>query len=1788
MKKRNVIGIFLAVLALALVPGHLLAATADNYCIIPSFMKVIQPPNLLLMIDNSGSMYDLSYADDGYKTCSATTATHCTYDADCPTGETCSNFVRQPYYCFDETYKSSRVYAGYFDPAKIYRYRLSPNDDFVEVADAFPAGCPGSALNTAKTIPNTLCVEYSTSGVTKTLVSFVAKGNYLNWLSASKFDVEKDILTGGKYDGSHLIAESRGCVGRDFVKDANTGDFQNYASTSTNPNTALGITFTVHGPDNPYSLTAPSPGGQTYISIFGGKPFDYEACQDAVDAIATGNNADIKSTVASCLSSSVSGYCQQEPGRTCFASYPDCNPPYVASFCDKNPGLTCMTDASCVSAGTKGCSADATKTCTVDADCKVSASKVCDYDSALACTTDANCFVASAIKGYCQNKTNTKCSTDADCISGKSDNGPCVGEVSAGAHSCIEVAPAADYGTCIDYGSVDYGPCHPASGGAYVGPCVFGSQEATVKTKVSFQQSMQACWQLREGHPIGTDEVKTVQNQCSDIYGGYKTCDNDHSRVCSSSVDCASGADCVDGPPAIAPGSTALLCGSDYEGQFYEKNSKGAWVLKATATNDAIIAVHEQFCGDMLAPNVIDPTDAPSDTTVADNVPAILSGVGVEAQLGSAIGTMRVKLSQATAPTGLVQKFGNRIRMGLMTFNQFGSASETAILGTPMVCSNDATLACTRDVQCGTGNTCDATTSSTNLDGAKIIHEIGKGVCATMTVNACTVDGDCGSGKSCINKLCGTKNGTVCTTDANCSSGDVCASSGVGTYAGGLVQALNGIRAGSWTPFAEGFYNAIGYMAHTSSGESRTALRLNSDDFDEDLNPSQYRCQQNFTMLITDGSSTADRNTTVDDLAKLYASKAGKPVGWTTTCDNYAGSKNLPILSWIAKHEKMSQFSLASPATDAPNPLLLESRDVMTTFVVSTGASNGEEGDCNSINLLSQTAVNGGTTLRQAENPEELNAKIEAIFDEIERQSASGTAASILSNSQGSGANILQAVFHPRKKFAAGTESTWVGEIHNLWYYIDPLLGNSSIREDTDFANTSPNHVLNLQSDYVVSFFFDPVTSQTMVRRYRDADGDGSGETAIAGTMAPDQLSAIWRAGEILWQRNVSVSGQERNIKTSTGSSLMDFTTDNAAALTPYLQAGSLADAEKIINYVNGIDYLADTTMRPRTVTIGGSTGVWKLGDIVSSTPRLLSSGQLNLFDSVYGDGSYKSYVNSTNYKGRGMVFAGANDGMLHAFNLGNLSTTNNAALAAENISIRGPVKAALTGDDLGREEWAYIPKQALPYLTYLKDKSYEDKHIYFVDGPTVLFDASIGRSDDCTDQLYECVKPYSVVTAAGALDSTKNPWRTIMIGSMGIGGATRKSCDGVNSCVETPRTDPGDESKGLGYSSYFAMDITEPANPTLMWEFSNEALGFSTTGPAIIRIGPKDRNGKWFAVFGSGPTGPIDPENKQFLARSNQSLKLFVLDLKTGSLLRTIDASTTYNDLTMAFSGPLVGSQLDTDRWDPGSNGYYKDDALHFGYVKHDSSVDPPTWTQGGVMRLLTKESDNPDDWVLSKVIDDIGPVTTSVARLVERKNKRLWLYFGTGRYYHKLDDNDSRRAIFGVKEPCYAATNDIDPLCTTSLSLDNLTNQSADDAADNLGALADKGWFINLDEADATFAAERIVTDPVALTNGTVFFTSFKPTPDVCGYGGNSLVWVTKFDTGVTPPVRVMKGKILLQLSTGTFKEILVNEAFTAKGGRRTDDSLMTGKPPGDPPPVITNAGNKPVKKILHIQEK
>jgi hypothetical protein len=922
-----------------------------------------------------------------------------------------------------------------------------------------------------------------------------------------------------------------------------------------------------------------------------------------------------------------------------------------------------------------------------------------------------------------------------------------------------------------------------------------------------------------------------------------------------------------------------------------------------------------------------------------------------------------------------------------------------------------------------------------------------------------------------------------------------------------------------------------GYMSCTHYGEKDTCPYIISagltptagtfktaiDYFQAGNSPIQYRCQKNFIVFVTDGLPSVNES------------------GVQRTADELMPG----VLSRInALRSAIKSLSGTDYTFD------------IKTYILGVGLTQDAKAK---LDLMAQT---GGTAdadghAYYADNAAAMSGALTHIFGDILGRATSGTAASVLSSSEGSGANILQAVFFPKRLF--GTEEiTWTGEMQNLWYYIDPFLQNSNIREDT-----VTNKKLHLIDDNVIQLWFDSLSNETKANKYSDTDGDGAPNSFVS-TETLDQVKNLWEVGEVLWSRNLGTS--PRTIYTTTTgavSSTFLFSTTNASTLQSYLQAGSLTEAQDIINYVHGVD---KSGYRSRNVTIGATSGVWKLGDVINSTPRLQSFMPLNNYNLLppngYMDVTYSQFISQDSYKNRGMAYIGGNDGMLHAFFLGNLKQTWSGQGTYE--------KAWLDGSDLAKELWAFIPKNSLPYLKYMADPDY--CHLYFVDAPTLLLDASIeGNSGDT---------------------KTLNSWKTILIGGMGMGGACRKTGDSCDDCIKTPTTDPSDSSEGLGYSSYFAIDVTDSNSPVLLWEFSHPELGMSTSGPAIIRIGNSSENGKWFAVFASGPTGPIDPDYHQFLGRSDQQLRLFVLDLKTGALQRKIGTG-----ISNAFGGSLYNATLDTDRGDTNSSGHYSDDVFYLGYTKCADSpcTTNSTWTKGGVLRVITKENPDPGQWVPSGVVDNLGPITAAVTKLQDRKNGQLWLSFGSGRFYYKLGttlddpgdtgDATTLRALYGVQEPCYSSSaNDIDNEC--SVAAGALKDQTSSPSA-SLGAYS--GWYINLDAPSSTDAQERVITDPLAVFSGVIFFTTFSPSSDVCALGGNAYIWAVDYKSGAQPSA--LLGKALLQVSTGEIKELTLASAFSQKEGRRS--VAISGVPPkGQGLSLLISP--RPLRRILHIQEK
>lgn len=1042
----------------------------------------------------------------------------------------------------------------------------------------------------------------------------------------------------------------------------------------------------------------------------------------------------------------------------------------------------------------------------------------------------------------------------------------------------------------------------------------------------------------------------------------------------------------------------------------------------------------------------------------------------------------------------------------------------------------------------------------------------------------------------------------------------------------------------------------------------------------------------------------------------------------STTCSSNPGACNLP-LSWTHTFT-----ATGTTANLLQRPLW---------YAAKWGGFNDGNGN-NLPDVVGEWAKNDGINPDNyylVVNPLKLETQLDKALTDILAKTSSGTAASIVNNKGSSGANLITAVFHPQKDLENKQTLTWAGDMQNLWYYFDPFLTNSTIREDTN-----QDKILNLTDDYKLDFNFDTSLGKTVVKRSRD-NGKGT-YTAIDTLDNTEDVKALWSAGDRLFLRTAS----DRTIYYNTGSTLATLpyaaTPAPSATLQIYLQAASAAEATKTIQYVYGVD---DATLRNRSVTISrlaSTKKVWKLGDIVTSTPKVQGASPLGGYHLDYADNSYSNFIATSAYGQRGMVYAGGNDGMLHAFNLGKVT----------NLS-SGYQKAQLTNTSaktLGEEEWGFIPYHVMPYLKYLGDPAYN--HLYMVDNTTLIEDVSIIRPSSYTSDSTTDRSGYSGCGETNAYDCVKDisSWRTILIGGMGLGGASRANngtCAATNSpptpavgdCVKAPLTTASYQNVGL--SSYFALDITTPTAPSLMWEFPSPfnathatalgALGYTISEPVIVRVNStsntcnsstpgctafeksaQGKNGRWLAIFVSGPTGPIATGSHQFYGRSDQSLKIFVVDVATGNLLKTFDAGTGAGKLNLiswknaagatvdySFGGSVATNAFDTDKWDKTRAGSYSTDVVYIGYVKGKAVNGVNTFSDGGVLRLNTNDDLDPNHWELSKLIDNTGPVTASMDVMYNDmysytpsdksipKVPVMWLYFGTGRYHYKdamagIDTQRDQEALYGVKEPCYSvAAADSDSAAVKALKLShtkdmmpntivdasngcNLTvthsplvcsesatkfcNSSADctgtcsratsslkdqSSTPSATLAADRaGWYINLDTSkvcsenatkscfsnvDCTgtcasggsYASERSITTPSARTNGMVQFTTFKPTADICGFGGETMFWFVKDETGGAADLATLKGKITIQLSTGAIvvvdlskiKETTIGDPKTrvleytdstgvvrtlqlGREGRQLD--VGAGKPPSPKPPADTL--KKPVRQILHVQEK
>lgn len=735
-----------------------------------------------------------------------------------------------------------------------------------------------------------------------------------------------------------------------------------------------------------------------------------------------------------------------------------------------------------------------------------------------------------------------------------------------------------------------------------------------------------------------------------------------------------------------------------------------------------------------------------------------------------------------------------------------------------------------------------------------------------------------------------------------------------------------------------------------------------------------------------------------------------------------------------------------------------------------------------------------------ATNPSQLESQLKQVLDTIIARTASGTNAAVVSNSTTGVGAIYQALYQP--KLTEGTDTVeWIGKLHGI--FIDD---RAHLRED---ANKNAK-LDDYDTDKVIKIAYDASFRDTRFQRYTTEDGgitlQADGESQPLNDLLPiwsvvDQLATISNTGVRAQRTYNAKANNGRYIITAMNTTnngvvnqhqVTDFTAAEMASENAQryldIESDKLTD---LVNYIRGDDSVADSRNR----TLDGK--VWRLGDIIHSSPVMVSSPNAG-YNLSHGDTEYGEFLDK--YKDRRqMVYIGANDGMIHAFNAGYWDEINKKF---------NTVKSGTTEHALGTELWAYIPTNLLPHLQWLKDANYP--HVYYMDGEGFAQDVKIFNESSATH---------------------KNGWGTILVMGMRFGGGTMaldSDGDGVD-----------DKTTGSGY---VIMDITDPEQaPVLLAEISASEFGFTTGKPAIVQNRPiGGTTNEWTLVFGSGPYGDSALVN----GHSDQTARIIKVDLNTVySNYENNESKNIYKtgfsptDSIAVASKSLIGDITVTD-WDSD----LVDDAIYFGTSSLNTGE-----VEGRLMRVATTATTAAS---VKTLVNTEKPIMHAPLTGIDTTSEsHRWIMAGTGRFLTKADaTNDEQQWFIGVKEPkapsgyAYTASVDFDDLVNTTdvqvfsdgsilengseYKLDGVTINNFDEmktgtAYDpDAGMLGHVGWRVEFENPTGDAPTGRSVGPGVAnpIDHGMFIFTEYVPPAEVCEVNGNSFLWALSFETGTS----------------------------------------------------------------------
>lgn len=398
-----------------------------------------------------------------------------------------------------------------------------------------------------------------------------------------------------------------------------------------------------------------------------------------------------------------------------------------------------------------------------------------------------------------------------------------------------------------------------------------------------------------------------------------------------------------------------------------------------------------------------------------------------------------------------------------------------------------------------------------------------------------------------------------------------------------------------------------------------------------------------------------------------------------------------------------------------------------------------------------------------------------------------------------------------------------------------------------------------------------------------------------------------------------------------------------------------------------------------------------------------------------------------------------------------------------------------------GNELWGFIPPTQLPNLKYLRDEI----HTYFVDGTPVAYVHDMNKD--------------------GTIDPTKGDRAILIFGTRRGGGSSSTKATG----------------------SYFALDVTYPAAPQLLWRISNTfpisgtsstpefpELAESWSEPKIVRmkIGASDKivavmgagydnvneDGRYGATQGFTGTSTVylsEPGDGNSTSTTGASAPAF----PKGRGIYLVEVGTlTGTGLSLASSGTKIG-EFTAGSYASMTFSFPSEiaavDANNTGYTSRLYAGD----TGGNIWRFDVGDSDK-TKWSARKLFSSNPTLTGDVGRKIFSKPSVVseygykMVFFGTGDREHPLNTAvvDRIYALIDRDQTSTSTESNLMDVTTDQLQTTTIASGagSISDILSKLNASTNFGWYIKLNEN----SGEKVLNAPLVY-NKVAYFTTHTP---------------------------------------------------------------------------------------------